>query len=93
MYDNNVPEQVIMEITNHKSDCVCIYKRTSDQLHEEASHTVSKSIPMAKIVKLENPQEEGSDSEGGKEEWVMSMDKMIENVKKTKAEIRQKNSC
>ena len=43
MYDQNIPEQMIKEVTGHKSDCVRYYKRTSDQIRETASHTISGS--------------------------------------------------
>ena len=38
---SNVPEELIKEVTGHRSDCVRTYKRTSDELRKEASHTVS----------------------------------------------------
>ena len=41
MYDNNIPEQLIKEVTGHRSDCVRVYKRTSDHLREAVSSTVS----------------------------------------------------
>ena len=41
MYQNSVPEQIIKETTGHKSDCVRVYKRTSDNLRETASKVVS----------------------------------------------------
>ena len=50
MYKNDVPEQVIKEITGHKSDCVWLYKRRSDKLREEASLTLSKIPTESKKV-------------------------------------------
>ena len=41
MYENNVPEQIIKEVTGHRSECVRVYKRTSDQMLENASKTIS----------------------------------------------------
>ena len=41
MYHKGVPEQVIKEVTGHKSDCVRYYKRTSDEIRERASSTIS----------------------------------------------------
>ena len=40
MYDRNVLEQIIKEVTGHRSDCVRVYKRTSDHLKEAASTIV-----------------------------------------------------
>ena len=41
MYEQDIPEQMIKEVTGHKSDCVRIYKRTNDNLREVASKMVS----------------------------------------------------
>ena len=40
MYQCNVPEQVIKEVTSHWSDCIRVYKHTSDELREQASKTL-----------------------------------------------------
>ena len=32
MYQSHIPEQIIKEITGHRSDCVRTYKRTSDEI-------------------------------------------------------------
>ena len=41
MYQSDVPEQVIKEITGHKSDCVRVYKRTSSEILQNASKCIS----------------------------------------------------
>ena len=41
MYASNVPEQVIKEVTGHHSECVRVYKKTSDKLLKQASSTIS----------------------------------------------------
>ena len=41
MYGEGVPEQVIQEITGHRSLCVCKYKRTSDIQCKIASGTIA----------------------------------------------------
>lgn len=88
MFDNNVPEQIIKEVTGHKSDCVHNYRRTSDVLKEQASHSVSNILK--KIVKKEVKLEESADSEDDFEPGGLSVQQMISNVRKTKAELRGK---
>ena len=41
MFQSDVPEQIIKEITGHRSDCVRNYKRSSDDIRKEASETIS----------------------------------------------------
>ena len=41
MFQQEIPEQVIKEITGHKSDCIRVYKRTSNQILEHASKCIS----------------------------------------------------
>ena len=41
MYHRGVPEQVIKEVTGHKSDCVRYYKRTNDDIRKEASNVIA----------------------------------------------------
>ena len=86
MFDNNVPEQIIKEVTGHKSDCVRLYKCTSEVLREQASHTVSNVKQESKKLKVEVESVVLGNEE---EEGVTSVKQMIENVNKTKAEIRR----
>ena len=92
MFQKNVPEQVIKEFTGHKSDCVHLYKRTSDQIRETASKTVSSdSIDSDKVVKKEvvkSSKKVKKDSECKKE--VLSYSQMILNLAKTKMELCKK---
>ena len=44
MYNKNIPEQVIKEVTGHRSDCVRLYKCTSDNIRMEASKTISGEV-------------------------------------------------
>ena len=37
LYASNVPEQMIKEIIGHCSDCVRVYKRTTDEIRQHAS--------------------------------------------------------
>ncbi len=48
MYAARVDEQLIMETTGHKSECVRQYKKTSDELLCAAQETISKLPPGAK---------------------------------------------
>ena len=86
MYDKNVPEQIIKETTGHKSECVRVYKRTSEALQESASKTVS-ATESHKRPKLDI---DSSEEEDRKDIDFLSYEKMVENVKKTKEEMRQK---
>ena len=51
MYDSDIPEQVIKEITGHKSDCVRVYKRTSDKLLKNASSSIGGEIAIDSVCK------------------------------------------
>ena len=98
MYENSVPEQVIKETTGHRSDCVRTYKRTSDNLKKTASATVSgnnvSDVDVEKEINVDEPDEvpvkrqkkEVQDSKP----FEMSMTKMMENVIKTRLELRKK---
>ena len=75
--------EIIKEVTGHRSDCVQTYKHTPDVLREVASKTVSGP----QIVN-ENKEVEGQDD--SEDDELLPMSKMIENVAKTKQEIRCK---
>ena len=88
MYANEVPEQLIKEITGHRSECVRSYKRTSDKLKEKASKTlhVQSQKSDQKTVKNETKHEvEESVNRGN-----LSVKAMLENVQKSKVELRRK---
>ena len=57
MYDQNVPEQIIKEVTGHHSDCVRIYKRTGDHLKRAASGVIAGEVPC-KVTKVEEKVKE-----------------------------------
>ena len=44
MFHSGIPEQVIKDVTRHRSDCVRIYKYMCDDIREEASETVSGNM-------------------------------------------------
>ena len=87
MYSKNVLEQIIKEITGHRSECVRTYKRTSDKLKEKASRTLS--VQSQKVCKEEVKvvQKEPTVSESVEQ---LSVHKMIVNVEKTKQELRRR---
>ena len=105
MFASNVPEQIIKEVTGHKSDCVRTYKRTNENLREVASHTVSNSKPgtsmgglrfmtdkpNVKEVKVETAKFVRSAEKSGEVGEVLSVTKMLENIQKTKSEIRRRH--
>ena len=86
MFAKNIPEQIIKETTGHKSECMRVYKRTSEALQESASKTVS-ATESPKKVKIEC---DSSKDEDRKAVDFLSYEKMVENVKKTKEEMRKK---
>ena len=96
LFDQNVPEQIIKEITGHRSDCVRVYKRTADHLREVASNIVSGEN-VTKKPKIEDI-EEGNICDGDNvvEDEVDVKDKklsyaqMVKNVVKTRDELRRK---
>ena len=98
MYAKEVPEQLIKEVTGHKSDCVRQYKRTSEELKQKASNTVTNNVEPStssgiKRAKLENlvTLEDVSDvKEKGSE--LLSIEQMIENIRKTKEELNRRKS-
>ncbi len=45
MYDHGVDEQVIKEVTGHRSDAVWAYKRTSDNLLKKALEVIGAQAP------------------------------------------------
>ena len=52
MYENNVPKQIIKETTGHRSECVHVYKRTSETLREATSKTLTENR-APKVVEIE----------------------------------------
>ena len=85
MYHSGIPEQVIKEVTGHRSDCVRICKRTCDDIRQKASETIagvglnSESKQLDEEVKVDESNTNG-----------LSMVDMVKNVLKTKAEIAKK---
>ena len=97
MYVNDIPEQVIKEITDHRSECVRMYKKTPEEMKKHASHTISGSndCQLNKKQKTEVVVD-GKGSNGltsvMKERLDESLNacKMIKNVVKTRLEMRKK---
>ena len=87
MYANEVPEQLIKEITGHRSECVRTYKRTSDKLKEKASRTlcINSQEGTSKVVK--NAESDQNVKQNGTE---LSVSEMVANVNQTKKELRRK---
>ena len=98
MFQNNISEQVIKEITGHKSDCVRVYKRTSDGLLKQASMSIGGNLvdeSKSKKVKLETKEAkvEPIELDSDQEERVresLSACQIIKNVIKTRMEMRRK---
>ena len=95
IYHKEIPEQVIKEITGHRSDCVRVYKKTSDGILKKASSTISGDFE-AKEEKfeadshgeVEQQNEKNVDSDRLKQS--LSVCQMIRNVIKTRIEIRKR---
>ena len=103
MYQSDVPEQVIKEVTGHKSDCVKIYKRTTDDIREKASKTLSGEINKESnisVVDVEAKQNSSQKSNNvtelkelkERDKHNLSVVQMIRNVIKTRMELRTKKS-
>ena len=88
MYKNKIPEQLIKEVTGHRSECVRTYKRMPDELREIASKTVSGVGPK-KVDECEKLVEAIVDSDKDEEDFL-SVEQMMANVSKTRSEIRRK---
>ena len=94
MYQSEIPEQVIKEITGHHSECVKVYKRTSDEIREKASSTISSGKLPNEVGK--DTSKKDSVCNGQKKETKfsseqqkhlnesMSVCQMIKNVIKTR---------
>ena len=98
MYVDKIPEQVIKEITGHKSDCVRLYKRTNRDILKEASNSIGgckKDGSPTKKAKVENVTKtvKESDVEIKRKERLkesLSACQIIKNVVKTRMELRKK---
>ena len=104
MFNACVPEQIIKEVTGHKSDCVRVYKRTSDDIRKNASETVSGIVeqkfeakhaiePVATACKLEKVQsidESLSQKDKHRLNESMSACQMIKNVIRSRLELKNK---
>ena len=105
MYANDIPEQVIKEITGHKSDCVRTYKRTPDLIKERASNTINavESVEnVKKTDKCKTKQEpkvakisdvaglDGKVDMSKRLEESLSACNIIKNVVRTRLEMRKK---
>ena len=98
MFDQNVPEQIIKEVTGHRSDCVRVYKRTGDHLRQVASNVVAGESLLDKDQNAENnvtSNEEEGKGEDCKETKALSYAQMMKNVIRTRGELRVKkfNRC
>ena len=105
MYENDIPEQVIKEITGHKSDCVRTYKRTPDVIKERASSTIN-GVETLKIGKNSDKCKEKQEPKiasncnvtaiDGKVDMAKRLEEslnacnIIKNVVKTRLEMRKK---
>ena len=58
MYDEDIPEQIIKEITGHKSECIHTYKCTSDAVRECASKIISgePNVNVTKVIEESDEQ-------------------------------------
>ena len=104
MYQNNVPEQVIKEVTGHRSDCVRIYKHTTDEIRENASSKIAgekpkeitKSNVECEVKQVSNETKSVGDKKITElrecEKQSLSVLQMVRNVVKTWMELRKKKT-
>ena len=105
MFSCQIPEQVIKEITGHKSECVRVYKRTNTEMLKTASVSICGENDVKKQENIANT-ELGQEirKSAGVSEKVKSVDEgcevcnskaltvaqMIKNVVKSRMEMRKK---
>ena len=105
MFQSNVPEQIIKEITGHRSECVRIYKRTSDDIRQNASNCIGggkNETKVETVTKTECEAVENSETEQENIDEILSNDdkkrlgesltacQIIKNVIRTRMEMRKK---
>ena len=91
MYNSYVPEQVIKEVTGHRSDCVRVYKKTSDEIREEASRTISGEVVVGDVeMKQDSNVCDEEEVESKEEKKVLTTNQIMKNVVKTRMEMRKK---
>ena len=105
MFENEIPEQVIKEITGHKSDCVRTYKRTPDVIKKKASSTIKGqelSESRENVGNCKTKPDKESELAGDRNSTVLKSNvenrleeslnacKMIKNVIKTRLEMRKR---
>ena len=106
MFAKEVPEQVIKEITGHKSECVRVYKRTSSEILQRASNSIadenvsesSKGKVSSETTKQKTDEPSKLNRKVGMSEEMkkrncesLSACQMIKNVIKSRIEMRKKN--
>ena len=77
MFANDIPEQVIKEITGHHSEAVRTYKRTPDNIRERASSTITGgecSSQVSNECKVEEGPVESNENSVKKDESGVSSD-------------------
>ena len=101
MFENKIPEQVIKEITGHKSECVRVYKCTSDGMLKSASDSITGVSNEIENVEAKHSEFEVGEIEASSVSEVVSAEdskrlkqtlsncEMIKNVIKTRMEMRK----
>ena len=105
MFREEVPEQIIKEITGHRSDCVRVYKRTSNELLEKASASIgggtkrkveetepNVSNVTEKKVKAAETKNEVRGDDAKKNCSSLSAVQIIKNVIRTRMEMHRKTT-
>ena len=70
-HEDDIPEQIIKEVTGHKSEAVRFYKRTNDSMRQHASKVVSGGGSESKKIKVD--ESESSYDEKQKERIAESL--------------------
>ena len=102
MFQQSVPEQVIKEITGHKSDAVRLYKRTNNDLLKQGGLSICGSnVEQNEINQTKDVQNVEHKSVDIESETSVKVDntikeslsacQMIKNVVRTRMEMRKKN--
>ena len=93
IYEKEIPEQMIKEVTGHRSDCVRVYKHTPEDLKQKASASIGGSKDTVKPSTSTTHNSEPLDLSQKQVKRLsenLSVCQMMRNVIKTRMELRKK---
>ena len=102
MFARQVPEQIIKEITGHRSECVRVYKKTNSEILKNASECISgdkvgetgkSGSETGKLVSdaVHTKKVQNETEKKGGVKSLLSVTQMIKNVIKSRMEWKRKS--